>query len=56
MKTCPKCFKEIDERATVCPYCRSKQFIPPTKEQDLFNAIVVIGAVVAAVILFIFIL
>lgn len=23
MKTCPACRKAIDERATICPYCRT---------------------------------
>lgn len=24
MKTCQECFKDIDERATKCPYCQTE--------------------------------
>lgn len=29
MKACPKCYGEVDERASVCPHCQKKIYTSP---------------------------
>ncbi len=43
MKICKACKKEIDKKATICPYCRTKQISPAVA---VITAIIVIIAVI----------
>lgn len=51
MRICNKCMHELEDGTKQCPYCKAWQYVPPTKKQELFNAIVVVIAVILTIII-----